>query len=109
MKNNLNIIFSGFLYPFNYPIIERVKAKFKVNKTIHIGDGKIYPSDYLREELKFGNYYNNLLFDDIPPLTNSILKEFKYCENLSLKMMDRVNHKFTDSERLDLYHKNLRN
>ncbi len=108
MKNNLNMIFSGFLYPFNYPIIERVKAEFKVNKIIHIGDGKIYPADYLREELKFGNYYNNLLFDEIPPLTNSILEEFKYCENLSLKMMDRVNHTFTDSERLDLYHKNLR-
>lgn len=108
MKNKLNIIFSGFLYPFNYPIIEKIKTEFSVNNLIHIGDQKIYSSDYSREELKFGNYYENIDFSAIPPLNDSILNDFKYCENLSIKMMDRINHTLSENERLSLYYKNLR-
>ncbi len=108
MKNNLNMIFSGFLYPFNYPIIEKIKIEFSVNNIIHIGDHKIYPSDYSRDELKFGNYYDNIDFSEIPPLNESILNDFKYCEHLSVKMMDRINHKLSETERLNLYYKNLR-
>ena len=62
MSKELNILFSGFLYPFNYPLIDRIRNKFRPKKIIHIGDNKIYKSDFEREGFKFGFYYGYIFF-----------------------------------------------
>ena len=113
MNKDLNILFSGFLYEWNFPILEKIKNRFEVKNSIHIGSNRTiiennYIPNYNREDLKFGYYYNNIDWNTIPPLDNEILNEFYECEVRVLEMISRVNDRLTLHERKDLYYKNLR-
>ncbi len=113
MNSNLNILFCGFLYEWNFPIINNLKAKLTVSNVIHIGSKNVsidknYKPNFLREDLKFGYFYNNVDWNKVPPLDNEILSSFYECEVRVMEMMSRTNINMSFYERKELYHKNLR-
>lgn len=113
MNSNLNILFCGFLYDWNFPIINNLKAKLNVSNVIHIGSKNIlidknYKPNFSREDLKFGYFYRNIDWNQIPPLDNEILSNFYECEVRVMEMISRTNANMSFYERKELYYKNLR-